>query len=422
MLFSISFTALAAALSLTFENAAPASARRLTSRLTGPDSDIESSYIVKLKDGINITSHINSLPFSFSVEDESSPITDWWPEFFVGYSGIFVGAALDAVLASPDVQFVEKNGIVRCVALSLTSHIKSPAQIRGCVSDTNEPWNLQAISTQEPVGGNDVNAMTYTYSYNEPAGAGVDIYIVDSGVYIQHEEFEGRATFPWAAPGLTRVDGHGHGTHVAGVAAGKTYGIAKRANIIAVRVLNNNNRGTTLNFIRGINWVAANVRSTQRPSIASLAFSSDEPSESFDLAATLLVGDGVTAVTAAGNDGVDASNVSPARAAAVFVAGASDITNTIWPSSNFGRVVDVFAPGVAITSAGITAPDSTAVFTGTSQACAHVAGLAAYLRSTDATLTPGPMFNRILNLATHNAISGVPAGTTTDFVYNGGAQ
>ena len=119
MLPFISFTVLATALSLAFGNAEPASARVLS----GGDLNIENSYIVKLKDGTNTTSHINSLPFPFSVEDENSPITDWWPDFFKGYSGIFVGADLDSILASPDVEYIEKNGIVRCVALSLTSHI-----------------------------------------------------------------------------------------------------------------------------------------------------------------------------------------------------------------------------------------------------------------------------------------------------------
>jgi hypothetical protein len=123
MLSSILFTVLPSALSLIYENAALASARRLTGRLTGPSSDIENSYIVKLKDGVNTTSHINSLPFPFSIEDENSPITHFWPEFFVGYSGIFVGADLDAIVASPDVEYVEKNGIVRFMALLLTSHI-----------------------------------------------------------------------------------------------------------------------------------------------------------------------------------------------------------------------------------------------------------------------------------------------------------
>ena len=117
MLFS-TFTALAAALFLTFENVAPASAHRLRDL----DSTIENSYIVKLKDGANATSHINSLPFPFSVEDANSPITYWWPNHFRGYSGIFVGAALDAILASPDVEYVEKNGIVCFVAPSFTSH------------------------------------------------------------------------------------------------------------------------------------------------------------------------------------------------------------------------------------------------------------------------------------------------------------
>ena len=115
MLSHISFTALAAAMSLVFGNITPVSARSLT----GPGSDLENSYIVKLKDGVNTTSHMNSLPFSFSVEDENSPITHSWPEFFIGYSGIFAGDDLDAIRASPDVEYVEKNRIVRCMALSL---------------------------------------------------------------------------------------------------------------------------------------------------------------------------------------------------------------------------------------------------------------------------------------------------------------
>jgi len=119
MLSSISFTVLAAAVSLIFENAAPAS----THHLRDLDSEIENGYIVKFKEGANAPSHINSLPFPFSVEDPNSPTTYWWPDGFRGYSGIFVGTALDAILASPDVEYVEKNGILCFVALSFTSHI-----------------------------------------------------------------------------------------------------------------------------------------------------------------------------------------------------------------------------------------------------------------------------------------------------------
>jgi hypothetical protein len=107
MISPLLFTTLFVTLYLTFESAAPASARPLNGR--NPNS-----YIVKLKEGANTTSHINSLPFLFSVGDANSPVTHWWPDdFFKGYSGIFVGADLDAIMASPDVKYVEKNGIVR---------------------------------------------------------------------------------------------------------------------------------------------------------------------------------------------------------------------------------------------------------------------------------------------------------------------
>jgi hypothetical protein len=123
MLSSVSFTALAAALSLTFANAAPATLRRLTVRdSNGPT--IENEYIVKLKNGANTTSHIDSLPFAFSVDDTNSPVTHSWSgDFFNGYSGTFVGATLDAILSSPDVEYVEKNAIVRRMPLSLTSYV-----------------------------------------------------------------------------------------------------------------------------------------------------------------------------------------------------------------------------------------------------------------------------------------------------------
>jgi Peptidase inhibitor I9 len=122
MLSSVSFTALAAALSLSFANAAPASVRRLTVRdSNGPT--IENEYIVKLKDGANATSHIDSLPFAFSVDDTNSPVTHSWSDLFNGYSGTFVGAALDAILTSPDVEYVEKNAIVRRMPLPFSSHI-----------------------------------------------------------------------------------------------------------------------------------------------------------------------------------------------------------------------------------------------------------------------------------------------------------
>jgi cerevisin len=264
-----------------------------------------------------------------------------------------------------------------------------------------------------------VNAMTYTYLYTQPAGDGVDIYVLDTGVYPGHSEFQGRATFGWAAPGYLEVDGEGHGTHIAGIAAGRTYGVAKNANIIAVRVVDDKGNADKDELIAGLNYVAANVRSTGRPSIACMAINGPY-SLAFNEAAAVMIRDGVSFVVSAVKDGEDASNNSPASVVVTVVVGSSDITNTMSPTSNFGPHVDVFAPGVAITSAGINGPFSTQIESGTSQAAAHVAGLAAYFLSKEPTMKPSAIKGHILALATENIITGTPPNTDTDndLVYN----
>jgi cerevisin len=279
-------------------------------------------------------------------------------------------------------------------------------------------WNLQAISTRVPVGGSNTEDDIYTYTYKQPIGDGVDIYIIDTGVYLQHDEFEGRASWGWTGRGLTQGDYAGHGTHIAGIAAGKLYGVAKKANMIDVKVLSDSNQGTNANAIDGINWVAANVRSTRRPSIACMAWHTPYNQGVNDAAALLSV-DGVTAITVAGNEAQDASGFSPASASLVFVTGASDITNVMWPKSNFGPLVNIFAPGVNIFGPWVGGPNIFATASGTSESCGHVAGLAAALLSQNPGLTPGALSDKILSLATQNIITGVPAGTTTNLVYNG---
>jgi cerevisin len=290
--------------------------------------------------------------------------------------------------------------------------------MHGAASQTSAPWNLQSMSTRQPVGGTDPKQMIYTYTYNEPIGDGIDIYILDSGVYIEHNEFEGRASWGWVAPGLTQRDVAGHGTYIAGIAAGKTYGVAKKANIIAVKILDDNNGGVNARSVEGLNWVAANVRSTGRHSIACLAFGGAY-SQAVNNAASIMFFDGITAITAAGNSAQDASGWSPASASSVIVVGASDITNKMWPSSNYGDILDLFAPAVTIPGPATSGPSSGLWSSGTSGACAVVAGIAATLLSQDPSLTPGALTDKILSLATQNVVTGVPAGTTTNLVYNG---
>jgi cerevisin len=263
--------------------------------------------------------------------------------------------------------------------------------------------------------------MSFTYSYTEPVGDGVDIYIVDTGVYVDNVEFEGRATFGYAAGQYQKEDGHGHGTHCAGTAAGKTYGVAKKASIIGVKVLSDNGQGSTADIVDGINWVLTNVKTTGKPSIASMSLGGGV-SQALDDAVSQLIAGGVQVAVAAGNDGADASNSSPARVQEAITVGASNIVNAMASFSNFGSVVDVFAPGVNITSAWIPNPTSIKMISGTSMATPQVAGLAAYFLSKDTTLTPAAIVAKITSLATQNAITGVPSGTTGALAFNGGAD
>jgi cerevisin len=260
--------------------------------------------------------------------------------------------------------------------------------------------------------------MTYTYLYDQPAGQGVDIYIVDSGVYSDHNEFEERASFGWSAWAFEDDDDDGHGTQVAGIAAGKTYGVAKKASLISVKVLDENGTGSFADSISGLNYVAANARATGRPSIACVA-SGSEYSAALNNAAEDLIAHGVTVVTAAGNEATDASTTSPASAPNAIVVGASDITNVMASFSNHGSAVDIFAPGVDVTSAWINGPRSTKIDSGTSSSTAHVAGVAAYLLSMDTTMTPADIWTKIDTLSTKNSISNVPAGTVDNFLYDG---
>jgi cerevisin len=214
--------------------------------------------------------------------------------------------------------------------------------------------------------------LDYTYTYSQPSGDGVDIYIIDTGIYTAHQEFEGRATFGYAAGAMQMMDGHGHGTHCAGTAAGKTYGVAKNANLIAVKVLSDNGSGLTSDIIDGLNWVIGNVNSTGNPSIASMSLGGSV-SDALDSLVEQTVAAGITVVVAAGNSNTDASTQSPARVAAAITVAAANITNTKAYFSNYGAAVDIWAPGVDIISAWpFTNDTSTKVLSGTSMATPHV--------------------------------------------------
>jgi hypothetical protein len=233
-----------------------------------------------------------------------------------------------------------------------------------------------------------------TYSYSE-TGAGVNAYIIDSGIRATHSDFGGRASgaIDFVGDGNGTNDCHGHGTNVAGIVGGLQFGVAKNVTIHAVRVLDCMNRGFVSNFIAGLDWV---INNAVQPAVANMSLGADNPSTAFDTAVTNLVNAGVPVTLAAGNNNVDACGASPARTPVAITVGATEpATDARASFSNFGSCLDIFAPGVSILSAGIASDTATSTFTGTSQAAPHVAGVAARFLQTHPAATPADVLAAI---------------------------
>ncbi len=216
---------------------------------------------------------------------------------------------------------------------------------------------------------------------NPNLGTGVRAYVVDTGVNSSHVDFEGRVTsgFTAIADGTGTLDCNGHGTHVAGTIASKTYGVAKLATIVPVRVLDCVGSGFLSGVVSGLDWIATNW-TPGTPAVVNLSLGGGI-SSTLDASVESLVSKGLTVVVAAGNSATDACATSPARAPGAITVAASSITDGFASFSNFGSCVDVIAPGVNITSTWFNAASATAILSGTSMAAPHVAGVAAALQS-----------------------------------------
>lgn len=257
--------------------------------------------------------------------------------------------------------------------------------------------------------------MDHTYNYYQ-TGAGVDAYIIDTGIRFTHTDFGSRAVpgVDEITPGGSANDGNGHGTHVAGTTGGAAYGIAKTVRLIAVRVLDNSGSGTYAQVIAGVDWVTGDH--TTRPAVANMSLSGSA-STSLDQAVRTSIADGVTYCVAAGNNGTNASNRSPARVAEAITVGATDSSDRWASFSNYGSVLDILAPGVSITSDWNTSDTATNTIYGTSMATPHVAGAAALYLEANPTATPAQVASGLVAIGTPGVISGVPSGTVNLLLY-----
>jgi cerevisin len=308
--------------------------------------------------------------------------------------------------------------------------------------EKNAPWGLARISHRDSLSFGTFNK----YLYTADGGECVDAYVIDTGTNIEHVDFEGRAHWGKTIPKDDEdVDGNGHGTHCSGTVAGKKYGVAKKANVYAVKVLKSNGSGTMSDVVKGVEWAAIahskKVESVKadakkgkkkcfKGSVANMSLGGGK-SITLDLAVNAAVDAGLHFAVAAGNDNADSCNYSPAAAEKAVTVGASTLADERAYFSNFGKCNDIFAPGLNILSTWIGGKYATNTISGTSMASPHICGLLAYFLSLQPSsdsgyavtdITPKKMKENMIAIATEGALTDVPSDTTNLLAWNGGGK
>lgn len=245
----------------------------------------------------------------------------------------------------------------------------------------------------------------------------MNAYVIDTGIRIDHIEFGGRAVIGADILGGDGTDCNGHGTHVAGTIGGAAYGVAKDVKLIGVRVLDCTGSGSISGVIAGVDWVTLN---SIKPAVANMSLGGGAISLSLDTAVTSSIRSGVTYAIAAGNSNKDACLSSPARVkeTGAITVGATTSTDARASYSNYGKCLDVFAPGSLITSAWSTSSTATNKISGTSMATPHVAGVVALYLEKYPNSSPADVRNTLISNATFGRITNTGKGSPNAFLYS----
>lgn len=356
---------------------ASASAQQSTSR-----------YVVTFKDGVDANAQGAAMTaFGFNVARIYQTLL----------SGVAVDLTADqagALAADPNVALVEPDVMVRAAE-----------------TQSGANWSLSRIDQTSTTP--DAN-----YTYPSSAGAGVVVYVVDTGLNtgttirnLQHLDLNGRVALgnTWIQDGFGTDDCNGHGTHVAGTIAGTTHGVAKLATVIPARVLDCGGFGNMSDVVAALDWIAAS-RDHSKPTVVNVSLSGPA-SQTLDNVAARLFDSGVTVVVAAGNDEADACNYSPARASSVLTIGSTNTSDYRASFSNYGPCVDLFAPGMYIESASKEAPSAFSTSGGTSSSAAMTAGVAALILSANPGLSSAQVRDQIVSTATPGVVQNAGEGS-----------
>jgi len=360
---------------------------------------IPGSYIVVLKQGlekIDRDAHVLALQDAITAaNDEDSEIVRLYDAALLGFHARLSKELLNEVLAHPNVEYVEADQIMTASAT---------------VTQSGATWGIARVSVRD---------LPYptSYPYDSVAGAGVSVYVVDTGIYTKNQDFEGRATSVFNAfqGSESGEDLNGHGTHCAGTIGGKLYGIAKKASLMGVKVLDKYGSGTNTGVIGGVDYVVKYA--IKGSSVASMSLGGGV-STALDTAVNNAVTAGIPFAVAAGNDNDDACDYSPARAASAVTVGATDSKDSRASYSNYGKCVDIFAPGTDITSDWIGSVSATNKISGTSMATPHVAGVMAMRLSIDKGIGPTQLTEWFKKEGTQDVLKNVGTGSPNLMLYS----
>ncbi|KPM46530.1 Alkaline proteinase [Neonectria ditissima] len=378
---------------------------------------VPGSYIITLKPDAeaDLDAHLNwvtdvhrrSLSKRDTVGVENTYNISTWN----AYSGNFDDETVAEIEKNPDVALVEPN-------YEMYLSVAEPEELddRALTTQSSATWGLGTISHR--------TSGSTSYIYDTTAGSGSYAYVVDSGVLTTHTQFGTRASLGYNAAGGSHVDTLGHGTHVSGTIAGSTYGVAKQANIISVKVFSGST-STTAIILDGFNWAVNDIVSKGRAGRSVINLSLGGPAQTtWTTAINAAYNSGVLSVVAAGNgdengNPLPVSSQSPANAPNALTVAA--IGSTWRPASftNYGAGVDIFGPGVSVLSSYIGSNSATASLSGTSMATPHLAGLALYLQVLEGLTSPASVTARIKALGTSGAITGTLSGSPNLISYNG---
>jgi subtilisin family serine protease len=354
---------------------------------------VANEYIVALRSAQMSSAQLSASAQSMAAA-AGAQITYVYGAALNGFAVKADAAAIAAIRANTSVEYVEPVQVYQAIA----------------TQNPTPSWGLDRV---------DQRTLPLNNSFTYPTGgSAVHIYIIDTGIRLTHNDFAGRMGngFDAVTSGGTANDCQGHGTHVAGTAGGTIYGIMKTAILHPVRVLDCSGNGTTSGVIAGVNWVASNFVG---PAVSNMSLAGGV-STTLDNATNAMVAAGVVSAVAAGNDnGANACNLSPARAANAITVGSTTSTDARSSFSNIGTCLDIFAPGSIIISDHHLSNTATATMSGTSMASPHVAGAAALYRSFNPTHTTTQVANALTSNATLNVVTNPGSGSPNRLLYMG---